>query len=159
MEKRIKEQWADIPGYPDYVISSYGKLWSLEREKIDGRRMQGKWLVGNCNQQVGIRITGGQSWTVGIGKLVLMTFDRFPRQGEMALHKDDDRTNNKLDNLYWGDSKDNHQDAIRNGTMGKGTKTAFRQSEAKRNAWKEGRYDQAAIRASITKATLKEFLG
>ena len=35
----------------------------------------------------------------------------------MVLHKDDNKQNNIVDNLYWGDAKDNSLDAIKNGGM------------------------------------------
>jgi hypothetical protein len=35
----------------------------------------------------------------------------------MCCHRDDDKSNNRPDNLYWGTSDDNHDDAIANGLL------------------------------------------
>ena len=35
--------------------------------------------------------------------------------GMVACHRDDDKNNNALDNLYWGTPTENMQDALRNG--------------------------------------------
>jgi hypothetical protein len=35
--------------------------------------------------------------------------------GKFALHRDDDRSNNHVTNLYWGTAQENHRDRRRNG--------------------------------------------
>ena len=50
-----------------------------------------------------------------VHQLILETFVGPRPLGMQALHKDDNRSNNHLDNLYWGTHLQNIQDAIRSG--------------------------------------------
>lgn len=56
--------------------------------------------------------------TFGVHNLVLALHGPAQPPGKtMVLHNDGDRTNNRLDNLRWGDALDNYRDAIRHGTL------------------------------------------
>lgn len=51
-----------------------------------------------------------------LAALILRAFVGSPGEGQyLARHLDDDRSNNKLPNLAWGNDADNRIDAIRNG--------------------------------------------
>jgi len=84
-----------IENYPDYVISNYGKVYSLKRGKVREMKQQtgdnGYLQVGLCKD--GIQKTSRIHALVGnhfIGK----------RQGEMTFdHIDRDKNNNRADNL------------------------------------------------------------
>ena len=117
MEKKLyicnMEIWKDIKGYEGiYQVSSYGRVKSLERyvktsfNKI--RRVKDRILKSNittngyCNCALGIRNVKN------IHRLVLETFS--PIDGKMdVMHIDNNRTNNRLDNLKWGTRKENLQ--------------------------------------------------
>ena len=48
--------------------------------------------------------------------LILETFKGLkPTPKHMCCHRDDDRSNNHIDNLYWGTPKENLEDRTRNG--------------------------------------------
>lgn len=48
--------------------------------------------------------------------LVLEAFVSPRPEGMLALHRDDDKLNNHVENLYWGTYSDNMHDAVKNGT-------------------------------------------
>lgn len=48
--------------------------------------------------------------------LVLEAFVGPRPEGMLGLHRDDDKSNNAVENLYWGTYSDNAADAVRNGT-------------------------------------------
>lgn len=56
-------------------------------------------------------------WRINVGgkkyykhRLILTTFDRPPKEGEVARHLDDDEFNNRFENLEWGSHQDNADD-------------------------------------------------
>lgn len=50
----MKETWAPIPGYPDYSVSSQGRIWNtkLNRE-VSGYRSDGRVRISMKNEQGG----------------------------------------------------------------------------------------------------------
>ena len=51
--------------------------------------------------------------------------------GCVALHRDDDRRNNRLSNLYWGTMRQNQADAVRNGKQKPGISLGSKHGQAK----------------------------
>jgi len=91
-----------------YKVYEGGRVWSY---------VSGKFLKPFTNER-GLPIYGF-GWhgvQISMSRLLLTTFVRPPKQGEKALHWDDDPSNNALDNLRWGTDKDNKDDSKRNGT-------------------------------------------
>jgi len=110
----VIEQWRYIPGWPGYKVSSLGRIRRLERVDILGRVWTEKFLRlhGRCVSVM----RNGEYYDVQLAKLVLFAFVGPPPQGkELACHKDDDVTNNAVENLKWGSKKDNWEDAVANG--------------------------------------------
>jgi hypothetical protein len=57
---------------------------------------------------------------------MLLTFKGPPPPGKgYARHLNDDQWDNVLENLAWGSPKDNYDDAVRNGSLGKGSLAAI----------------------------------
>lgn len=82
---------------------------------MNGTRENNKYLAVNL-----MRTEEGVSWKkrkkiMKIHRLMLMAFVGLPQKGQVACHKDDVKTNNFLDNLYWGTASTNAKDAIKNG--------------------------------------------
>lgn len=114
--------WKLIPGFSYYEANKLGQIRSVSRvewaTRADGtkrkRTLKGKILAP---------YKSGGYWCVSLKKdgdtrskpkaihiLVLSTFKTNKHGLIYACHKDDDRDNNKLSNLYWGSGKDNAKD-------------------------------------------------
>ena len=94
----MKEIWRDIPNYEGYYqASNLGRIKSLwyGREKIlkpceDG---QGYLQVFLCK--------GGKKSVYKIHKLIALTFIKNELNKPCINHKDENKQNNKIDNLEW----------------------------------------------------------
>lgn len=104
----MQEIWKEIPFHETYEISSYGRV-----KNSNGRFLK---LMGNTdkNPYFTVELDGKK---VLIHRVMLMAFSGMPHKGEQACHKNDVKTDNWLDNLYWGTPKDNKRDAIKNGKL------------------------------------------
>jgi hypothetical protein len=66
--------------------------------------------------------------------LVAAAFHGERPSGLMALHRDDDKTNNSAGNLYYGTNSQNQADAIRNGTHKPGISLGEKHGQSKLKA-------------------------
>ena len=111
MQEFCHEQWRPVRGHEDfYLISSNGQVWNLRLN----RTLKQRWLDGRY-LAVMLRVNGKQV-TKKIHHLVAEAFIGPRPDGMLCLHRDDDRSNNTPDNLYWGTAKQNQADCTRNGT-------------------------------------------
>lgn len=106
--------------YDRYCITNDGLIFSINN---DGslRKLKpfgsGKNLVYKT-----IKLSNGlgnfKNFT--IHRLVLLTFSGEPKcdNAKIARHLNDDKNDNRIENLAWGSSKDNSDDAIKNGKHG-----------------------------------------
>ena len=110
MQEFCHEQWRPVRGHEDfYLISSNGQVWNLRLN----RTLKQRWLDGRY-LAVMLRVNGKQV-TKKIHHLVAEAFIGPRPDGMLCLHRDDDRSNNTPDNLYWGTAKQNQADCTRNG--------------------------------------------
>lgn len=116
----MNEEWKIIPGYESYQVSNLGRV----------KNFHGKIMKQNLNGSVGKKYftisifskNSDEGWekrkkTVKIHRLVLLAFIGEPKEGQIACHKNDIKTDNRLENLYWGTRKDNARDSIRLGNF------------------------------------------
>lgn len=101
------EIWKDIKGYEGiYQVSSEGRVRSLDRIGERGYRYKGKILTPRPNKR-------GYMWVVLVGKnyavhrLVAQTFIPNPNNYPIVNHKDENPSNNCVENLEWCDAKYN----------------------------------------------------
>jgi len=89
------EIWKEIPGFPDYWISSHGRV-----------RSKFKILTGSAYVRVGLQ-RDGKGYERLLHGLVLEAFVGPRPTGCEASHIDGDRQNNALTNLMWESKKQN----------------------------------------------------
>lgn len=115
------ETWMDVCGYAGlYWVSDLGRFKILHTRSRGGRIQYEGTFEGDITCFL---IKGTETRKVFLGNLVLETFVGPRPEGLNSIgrptigccHYDDNRANNRLDNLRWGNASDNKKDAIRNG--------------------------------------------
>ena len=110
-----KEIWKAVDGYEDYYeVSSFGRVRSVDRMETlsNGVKRLRKWSMlkirKNKNGYLQIQLwKSGEGKTVNIHRLVAEAFIPNPDNLSEVNHKDEDKTNNHVENLEWCDSKYN----------------------------------------------------
>jgi NUMOD4 motif/HNH endonuclease len=128
-EVSMLEIWLPVKGFEKYYqISNLGRLRSLEALRHHGgyrpRVMKAKLLstkLPKTGKYRKIQLYGDidEFRELRLHVLVAEHFIPNPLNLKFVCHKDDDKANNKADNLYWGDAKSNMQDKSINGLAGK----------------------------------------
>lgn len=109
------EQWKDIEGFEGYYqVSNLGRIMSLDRE-VDGksggvRIIKGKVLKPDVNRGGYLQINlskGNKQKKFSVHRLVYTAFCGEIPEGMQINHLDEDKTNNRLENLNLMTSKEN----------------------------------------------------
>ena len=123
--KKIKRN-GNILEFKGYEVSSLGRVRSYkykygsvkpgnERPLLDepyeifGRKEKNKGYMLLCLSDV-----NKKRHNIRIHTVVAQTFLGFPKNDMIICHKNDVKTDNRLENLYYGTSKDNAEDLKRN---------------------------------------------
>jgi hypothetical protein len=136
-DELIEQECVDVYGFEGlYKISKSGEIISLPK-KID-RKGNPRWggdseysfftkkrklkpTIQECNngKYHRYRVTlrkDGESYYKFVHHLVLCSFDRPPKEGEVCRHIDGNSLNNHISNLAWGTCLENTHDSIIHGT-------------------------------------------
>ncbi len=106
------EVWKDIPGYEGlYQISSMGRLKSFKQSK-SGKVLSCKNSKGDYIRVV-LRGKGVKNRSASIHRLVAEAFVPNPNDKPEVNHKDNNKQNNRAENLEWVTRKENANHAIR----------------------------------------------
>jgi hypothetical protein len=123
----MNEVWKDIAGYEGiYQVSNLGRVRSLDRKvnkmtrygKIATFNLKGKLLTGTTTwhgyQRVNIRHTDGKFYPRLIHRLVAKVFVPGYFEGADVNHIDENKQNNRFDNLEWVTKKENNNHGTHN---------------------------------------------
>ena len=99
------ETWKEWPGHPRVLVSDQGRVARILQPSVSKKR---KYPRVNVATETGRAVRF-------VHRLVLETF-RGPRpEGALSRHLNDQPEDNRLENLSWGTTSENTQDAYRNG--------------------------------------------
>ena len=99
------ETWKDVKGYEgSYQVSDLGRVRSLKRVDSRGHKLKGKMLKLNSDKDGYLTVNlflNGKKKTKTVHQLVAIEFlNHIPNGVTMVVdHVDNDRSNNRLDNL------------------------------------------------------------
>ena len=102
-------EWVEIQGFPGYGVCREGYVRHFDKIL--------KPHKGDVQGHLNVRLRrDGKTTECYIHRLVAEAFIPNPNHLPYVRHLDDDRDNNAVENLAWGTQKDNHRNAVRNGT-------------------------------------------
>jgi hypothetical protein len=112
-DREFWEFYGELDFLPGYKIGIDGSVWSNKTNKnwkklniqVDHDGYPYIRLLNDKNKQQKCKIH----------RLLALCFIPNIDDKQFVLHKDDDKNNLSLDNLYWGTEEENYNDAIRNG--------------------------------------------
>ncbi len=90
------EQWRVATGYAYYMVSNFGRVYSLKQDKI----LRYNVVTGN-RLEVKLKRTDGKFEHVKVHRLVAAIFNRNPQNKPIVHHIDCNPQNNRADNLMW----------------------------------------------------------
>lgn len=101
----MDEKWVDINGYEgEYQVSNFGNIRSLDRNDRFGRFIKGIKISQRAQKSgymfVKLRSNGVQK-TFRVHRLVAEAFCSNENNLPEVNHKDEDKQNNRADNLEW----------------------------------------------------------
>ena len=101
------EIWKDIEGYEGlYQVSNLGRVKSLKASKIKSERIRKSYQQSSGYISI-VLCKNGKVTNHKIHRLVANAFIDNPDNLPEINHKDEDKTNNCVDNLEWCDSSYN----------------------------------------------------
>ena len=92
------EIWKDAPGFPGYQVSDAGRV---------KRTINGKILRPVCYSN-GYYVVNLSGRRIGVHRLVALAFIPNPDGSPQINHKNEIKTDNRVENLEWCDSKYNN---------------------------------------------------
>ena len=90
------ERWKPIKGFPRYYISSFGRIWS---DKQNRRYLSSH--TDNCGYHHVRLYNNANQYTRLVHRLVAEAFVDNPNGYKEVNHIDEDKNNNRADNLEW----------------------------------------------------------
>ncbi len=117
------EVWKFVVGFPEYKVSSIGRVRRVVPSKRNYRlRILKPWLNNKGYEIVGMQ-EGGRRLRAPVHRIVCLAFHGKPPTGKNhAAHWDGNSRNNCFKNLRWATRSENMEDARRHGTMALGSR-------------------------------------
>ena len=91
----VKEEWKMIPGYEGlYMVSNWGRVFSIRANRVLKNRFTGRYLqVSLCKN--------GKIKQFFVHRLVAEAFIQNPDNLPCVNHINEDKTDNRVENLEW----------------------------------------------------------
>lgn len=112
------EQWLSIEGYEDYQVSNFGRVKSLGNDKTRKEKILKPSTNNKGYQQVSLYKDGKQKWFL-VHRLVASAFTPNSNNLTQVNHKDENPSNNHVENLEWCDREYNCNYGTRNERIAK----------------------------------------
>lgn len=118
------ELTATIPGFPFYLITTHGRVWSQKRNsEIHGgfRSCGGRWLRTGVDSRgyLCVRLSQGggqQAVTRRVHRLMALAFlGAPPKDKPFVAHIDGNPLNCRIENIRWASPQENSDDMVRHG--------------------------------------------
>ena len=130
-----------IPNYSDiYTVTDCGIVYTTSG---DQKRQKSVFIDKKgygCITLSAPRLGKGKSKMIRIHKIVASAWIPNPENKLFVLHRDDNKSNNNISNLYWGDYFDNARDSARNGKAITGERCNFSKLKTQDVLWIRGNY-------------------
>lgn len=99
----MEEIWKDVEGYSGiYKVSNFGRIWSNYKKELKVPQVyKSGYLFVTLYKN-------GKGTIFLIHRLVALAFVPGWFEGAVVNHKDEDKTNNRVDNLEWCDQRYNN---------------------------------------------------
>lgn len=111
----MHEVWLPIPNHPNYEVSNYGRVKSLERITPRGHHITEKILKPRYYKDMGYRVTLDYRDRL-VARLVATTFYGYPLHTKLTVnHIDGERRNNDINNLELVSVAENNRHAHQHG--------------------------------------------
>lgn len=112
-----QEEWRPVLGMEDlYQVSNLGRVRNRRGRVLKSfRASKGAGRVEPEHAKVHLHDEEGNVRRKKVHVMVLEAFTGPRPEGMLGLHRDDDKENNAIENLYWGTAAENRADAVRNG--------------------------------------------
>lgn len=117
------EEWRVIIEFPDYAVSSFGRVRRITSDPL-GRRRRDGILKGTVTSKGYHQMTlwrDGSQYCAMVHRLVCITFHGpQPKAGHDVAHGDGNPMNNIKQNLRWATAIENEHDKRLHGTVAQG---------------------------------------
>lgn len=94
------EIWKNIEGYPNYQVSNLGNVRNINFNRTSKTKVLKSCIDGKGYQYVALYKDGKRKCSK-VHRLVAQAFLPNPNNYKEVNHKDEDKTNNCVDNLEW----------------------------------------------------------
>ena len=90
-----KEIWLEISDHEEYEVSNFGNIIKSKTGKMLTPKIE------NGNYNVVLVCSDGKRRTYLIHRLVALAFLENPEKKDLVIHKDKNKSNNRVSNLEW----------------------------------------------------------
>lgn len=138
----------EIPGYTGYFATPDGRIYSNKSHKFLSQSMRGDYL------RVCL-VNNGKKSSVSVHQLIALTYLPNPDNLPQVNHKDENKLNNRVENLEWVTATENANHGTRNERISEKNKLLFPQGAGIGSEHPEA--IKIAMCDPVTHETLQEF--